>query len=128
MSRFQQRKFVTDYGYPLEVHPDVQTEDGYLLTLFRIPYGIKNNNSDVQNKSAVLLMHGLLLSAEDWVVLGPEKSLAFILADEGYDVWVGNARGNMHSRKHVKYDPTWNGEFWDFRFVESKNWVLFLQN
>lgn len=99
------------------MHPDVKTEDGYLLTLFRIPYGIKNNNSDVKEKPVAFLFHGLFLSGEDWVALGPEKSLAFILADAGYDVWLGNARGNMHSRKHVKYNPTWNGKFWDFRFV-----------
>lgn len=111
---------MTDYGYPVEVHTDIQTEDGYLLTLFRIPYGIKLNNSGVENKPVVFLFHGLLLSAEDWVVLGPEKSLAFILADAGYDVWLGNARGSTHSRKHVKYNPTWNGKFWDFRFVPIK--------
>lgn len=102
------------------MHTDVETEDGYLLTLFRIPYGIKNNNSDVKDKPVAFLMHGLLLSAEDWIVLGPEKSLGFILADEGYDVWFGNARGNIHSRKHVKYNPTWNGNFWNFRFVWVK--------
>lgn len=102
----------------MEVHPDVQTEDGYLLTLFRIPYGIKNNNSDVQNKPVVLLVHGLLLSGEDFVVLGPEKGLAFILADAGYDVWLANARGNIHSRRHVKYNPAWHGKFWDFSFHE----------
>lgn len=109
---------MTDYGYPVEVHPNVQTEDGYLLTLFRIPYGIKGNNSDVANRPAVLLVHGLVCSAEDWVVLGPEKGFAFILADAGYDVWLANMRGNTHSRKHVKYNPNWNGKFWNFRFVE----------
>lgn len=108
---------MTEYGYPYEVHTDVQTKDGYLLTLFRIPYGIKTNNSNVKNKIPVLLIHGLLLGAEDWVVLGPKKGLGFILADAGYDVWMGNVRGTMHSRKHVKLNPNWNGKFWDFRFV-----------
>lgn len=69
-------------------------------------------------------MHGLLLSAEDWIVLGPEKGLGFILADAGYDVWFGNARGNIHSRKHVKYSPNWNGHFWNFRSVASTNNIM----
>lgn len=104
-----------DYGYPLEVHKNVETEDGYILTLFRIPYGIKSNQTNVINRSPVLLVHGLLLSAEDWVVSGPEKSLGFILADSGYDIWMVNMRGSTHSKNHVKFNPTWNGKFWDFR-------------
>ncbi|KAL0110383.1 hypothetical protein PUN28_013789 [Cardiocondyla obscurior] len=59
-------------------------------------------------------MHGLLCSSACWVVAGPGKDLAFILADEGYDVWLGNARGNMYSRKH--YLPDIKKElYWDFR-------------
>lgn len=114
-----QRDFVDQYGYPLEVHTDLQTDDGYLLTLFRIPYSVKTNNSNVKKRPVVLLVSGLLLSAEDWVVQGPGKSLGFILADRGYDVWLGNVRGTMHSRKHVTFDPTWNGNFWNFRYDVS---------
>ncbi|KAL0110379.1 hypothetical protein PUN28_013789 [Cardiocondyla obscurior] len=62
-------------------------------------------------------MHGLLCSSACWVVAGPGKDLAFILADEGYDVWLGNARGNMYSRKH--YLPDIKKElYWDFSWHE----------
>lgn len=63
-------------------------------------------------------MAGLLCSAADWIVAGPDKALGYILADEGYDVWLGNARGTTHSRKHVKYNPDTDREFWMFSWHE----------
>ncbi|XP_018058234.1 PREDICTED: lipase 3-like [Atta colombica] len=94
-------------GYPVETHI-VQTEDGYLLTLHRIPR---------QNGAPVLLQHSLLTSSADFLILGKDKGLAFILANHGYDVWLGNFRGNTHSRAHVSLSPS-NSKFWNFSFHE----------
>ncbi|XP_025265041.1 lipase 3 isoform X2 [Camponotus floridanus] len=95
-------------GYPAESHV-VMTEDGYLLTLHRIPGG--------NDSLPVLLQHGLLGSSADWLVLGKDKAFAYLLADQGYDVWLGNFRGNIYSRAHVSLSPS-NPTFWDFSYNE----------
>ena len=103
-----------DAGYFYEEHR-VTTEDGYILTLFRIP-GKSNDSSLVKGtKSAVLLQHGLMDSADGWVANRKEKAPAYILVEAGYDVWLGNSRGNKYSRAHI--DPKISQkDYWAFSF------------
>ncbi|XP_015189673.1 PREDICTED: lipase 3-like [Polistes dominula] len=65
----------------------------------------------------VLLVHGIFCSSVDWLLLGPQKALAYTLCQAGYDVWLANVRGNEYSKKHQIY-TTKDKEFWDFSFHE----------
>ncbi|XP_034831227.1 lipase 1-like [Maniola hyperantus] len=112
---------VRKYNYPFEEH-SVTTEDGYILGLHRIPHGRDSHNTP-GNKPVVLLMHGLLSSSADFIVMGPRSSLAYILAEEGYDVWLGNARGNYFSRRHRRLNPdaVLSNAFWEFSWDDIGN-------
>ncbi|XP_047996287.1 lipase 1-like [Leguminivora glycinivorella] len=99
------------YGYKAEKH-EVTTDDGYILTVHRIPSKRKCTRT-----APILLMHGLLLSSECFVVSGPNAT-AFVLARNCYDVWVGNVRGNHNSRRHVTLHPDRDLKFWKFSVDE----------
>ena len=68
-------------------------------------------------------MHGLLSSSDSFVTNDEDKALAFVLANRGYDVWLGNNRGNKYAKGHVQYS-TEDKAFWDFTFDEMATYDL----
>lgn len=52
-----------------------------------------DENGKVIKKPVVLLWHGMMSSAITWIN-NSYQSIAYILADNGYDVWIANSRGN----------------------------------
>lgn len=118
------------WRYPVENH-QVKTDDGYYLTLHRIPYGqSKISKNERQNctkqwkRPVVFLQHGLLCSSSNWVENHPHNSLGFLLADAGFDVWMGNVRGNTYSSsRHSRY-PVESMSYWDFSFHEMAKFDL----
>ncbi|KAJ4338175.1 cholesterol esterase [Didymella glomerata] len=109
------------YGYYCEEHI-VQTGDGYLLGLHRLGWkhgeeGERVNagpGKDGLKKKVVYLHHGLMMNSEVWVCLTErERCLPFELVERGYDVWLGNNRGNKYSKKNIHMAPT-DAKFWNF--------------
>ncbi|KAI3876421.1 hypothetical protein MKW92_038148 [Papaver armeniacum] len=87
----------------------VTTKDGYILSLQRV----NSAKGNPKTKEPAFLQHGLFMDGASWFLDSPKQSLGFILADSGYDVWVGNTRGTRYSRRHKNLDASFP-LYWDF--------------
>ncbi|MQL79819.1 hypothetical protein Taro_012232 [Colocasia esculenta] len=152
---------VIPYGYKCEEF-DVVTEDGYILSMQRIPGsrhggggGGPRAGRQGQGMQPVLLQHGVLMmflgagwrrnvlgytalalmhghiyinvmyvkDGMTWLMSSPEESLAYVLADRGFDVWIANTRGTRWSRRHETLDPS-SPAFWNWSWDELAKYDL----
>lgn len=131
---------VTNDGYLLTIHhippnakqPTLSYEDARLNSTVslnnvrseRSPEADKPyHTSKPKRTKVVFLQHGLMGSSDNWNTNTKDDCLAYLLSDDGYDVWMGNIRGNIYSRKHKNLtleDP----QFWKFSFDEMAKYDL----
>ncbi|PKA57952.1 Triacylglycerol lipase 2 [Apostasia shenzhenica] len=115
------------FGYPCEDHT-VTTKDGYILSLQRIPGG-RPGSASSGNKIPILLQHGLFMvgyrywDGLTWFVNSPNESLGYVLADEGYDVWIANTRGTIYSLAHTSLSSN-DPAYWDWSWDELVGYDL----
>lgn len=111
------RDIVENQGLCFEEH-EVTTEDGYILKIHRVATDFAHR------KPPVFLQHGMISSSENFM-LNSNDSLAFQIARAGYDVWLGNNRGSIYSKKHISLDyHTMDSKFFDYSFYELGKYDL----
>ena len=105
-------------GFEFEEHKII-TEDGYINTAWRIPKRI--GEVYISPRKPVMLQHGILDDSWTFFALKAEDCLPIMLAEEGYDVWITNSRGNIFSNDHINKDlksDNISSKYWDFTFYE----------
>ncbi|CAA3003726.1 triacylglycerol lipase 1-like isoform X2 [Olea europaea var. sylvestris] len=101
-------------GFPCSEH-NAQTKDGFVLGLQRV-----SSSSGILRRQMgppVLLIHGLFMAGDAWFLDTPNQSLGFILANRGFDVWVGNVRGTRWCHGHISLSEK-DKKFWDWSWQE----------
>jgi pimeloyl-ACP methyl ester carboxylesterase len=111
-------QLASSMNYPFEQH-NVTTKDGYVLSFYRI----QAKNSQIRSGLPVAyIQHGLLDSADSSILNTDTQSPGLILANQGFDVWIGNTRGNKYSLDHTNPNglnsSNPDSDFWNFSWQE----------
>ncbi|CAM6090347.1 unnamed protein product [Calypogeia fissa] len=105
-------ELISPNGYSCREY-QATTDDGFILGIQNIP----------NTGPPVLLVHGLMGGGDNYVVTPPSQSLAFILSNAGYDVWIGNNRCIQWSGGHVSYGSS-SDEYWAWTYDELSSYDL----
>ncbi|KAF0759032.1 lipase 3-like [Aphis craccivora] len=102
-------QLIENHGHQSYSKHSVITEDGYLINLFRINKG--------RGGPPFLLLHALMGASDQWLLRDRNHDLPSILVNNGYDVWLGDFRGNLYSKNHTRLNVS-NPEYWKFSIDE----------
>ena len=100
----------SEYGFASESFTIV-SEDGYVSQLYRIPG--KASDDLTQPKPAVLMVAGIECDMNFWLANDATVAPPFVLASQGYDVWLANNRGTRYSQYHTTLSAE-DAEYWRF--------------
>ncbi|CAG9797859.1 unnamed protein product [Chironomus riparius] len=96
-------------GYRGAAYQTATEDNGWIVKIHRIFPRRK-----MANTMPVFLMHGLFVNSMDYILTGRNKALGYLLADNNFDVFMGNSRGSRHSfvdHKRANYSNLWNFSF-----------------
>lgn len=110
-------EYLESYSYPFEEH-FLTTSDSYILRLFRVQSKTQPKIISEPSGKVLLMIHGLADSSDTYIVNKEEWAPALFFANKNHDVWLGNVRGNKHSRNHTNLNPNKDKAFWDFSMDE----------
>ena len=98
------------FGFKVE-ELSFYTKDDYKLVVVKV--FAKPSRSP---QKPILLMHGLGMNADSWIMHAEEanESLPLILAGMGHEVFIGNFRGTSDYSFHKFFDKS-QKEFWDIK-------------
>jgi len=95
------------------------TTDGYILQMYRVC----PSTGCTLGRPVCLLQHGVLDSSDTWLINSRIQSLAYILVDAGFDVFLGNNRGNKYSLSNTHYSSN-SESFWFFTWDDMGHYDM----
>lgn len=95
----------------------ITTEDGYILTAFRVPGALSEFHKENMKKQPIYMQHGLMDAGGTWFFNDETTDLALLLAGKGFDIWITNSRGSVYSNEHIEYSVK-DSKYWDFSVHE----------
>ncbi|XP_019871148.1 lipase 1 [Aethina tumida] len=98
-----------NFNLQFDIHC-VKSKDGYHLLLLNVRKPVTSK------KHPVYLQHGIGANSMQFFA-GKNVSMAFYLAEMGYDVWIGSTRGSYFSLNHDTFSND-DKRFWDYSFHE----------